>query len=244
MSNELRIALVAEGPTDYVVIEAALKAILQKKPFVMSQLQPEATQPKMGTGWCGVLKWCNESQQRQHGSGALAINPTLFGFDLVIIHVDLDVAAKEYADGGPLVENWANENSWKKLPCNQTCPPVSDTVNALDDVIKSWLGGIQPNHTVFCLPAQSSGTWLASALLPPSHHLLINAECNLTVESRLEQLPKNQRIKKTLREYRNHAPTITQQWQQVKQLCSQAANFEQSVSNAINDLVIVISSIA
>ena len=53
MSNELRIALVAEGPTDYVVIEAALKAILQK-PFVMSQIQPEATQPKMGTGWCGT----------------------------------------------------------------------------------------------------------------------------------------------------------------------------------------------
>jgi hypothetical protein len=232
MSNELRIALVAEGPTDYVVIEAALKAILQK-PFVMSQLQPEATQPKMGTGWCGVLKWCNESQERQHGASPLQINPILFGFDLVIIHVDIDVATQEYADCGSLVENWANENFWKNLPCKQPCPPVSDTGNALEDVIKSWLGGIKPNHTVFCLPAQSSGTWLASAVLPPSDLLLINAECNLTLESRLEQLPKNQRIKKKLTEYRNHAPRITQQWQQVKQLCSQAANFEQSVLNAI-----------
>ncbi|BBC22373.1 hypothetical protein [Pseudanabaena sp. ABRG5-3] len=173
MSNELRIALVAEGPTDYVVIEAALRAILQPA-FVMLQLQPEDTKPKMGKGWCGVLKWCNER-----------IDPTLFGFDLVIIHVDVDVATKKYANCGSSVENWVNEKSWENLPCNKPCPPVSDTVNALEDVIKSWLGGIKPNHTVFCLPAQSSGTWLASALLPPSDHLLINTECNLTLESRL-----------------------------------------------------------
>jgi hypothetical protein len=218
MSNELRIALVAEGQTDYVVIEAALKAILQK-PFVMSQLQPEPTKPKQVNGWCGVIKWCNEG-----------IDPTLFGFDLVIIHVDIDVVTKKYADCGSSFEDWANENSWGNLPCKQPCPPVSDTVNALEDVIKSWLGGIKPNHTVFCLPAQSSDTWLVSAVLPPSAPLLSNAECNLTL---LKQLPKNQRIKKTLREYRDHAPTITQQWQQVKQLCSQAANFEQSILNAI-----------
>jgi hypothetical protein len=41
--SELRIALVAEGPTDYETIQAALKAVLPD-PFVMIQLQPEATQ--------------------------------------------------------------------------------------------------------------------------------------------------------------------------------------------------------
>lgn len=52
MSNP-RIALVAEGPTDFVIIEAALKAILQR-PFVLNQLQPEPTRPEMG----GRLGWC------------------------------------------------------------------------------------------------------------------------------------------------------------------------------------------
>lgn len=55
MSN-LHIALVAEGETDLVIIEAALKAIIER-PFILTKLQPEATNPKMGTGWSGVLKW-------------------------------------------------------------------------------------------------------------------------------------------------------------------------------------------
>jgi len=61
--SDLRIALVAEGPTDYVILEAALKAFLGRD-FVLIQLQPEATQPEMGSGWCGVLKWCYEASKR------------------------------------------------------------------------------------------------------------------------------------------------------------------------------------
>ncbi|UZQ55580.1 hypothetical protein OOK60_05775 [Trichothermofontia sichuanensis B231] len=48
--SELRIALVAEGPTDWEVIHAALKAVLPT-PFVMTLLQPEATPGITGTGW-------------------------------------------------------------------------------------------------------------------------------------------------------------------------------------------------
>ena len=61
--SDPRIALVAEGPTDFVVIEAALKAILQR-PFVLNQLQPEPTRPEIGGGWGGVFKWCQEFRQR------------------------------------------------------------------------------------------------------------------------------------------------------------------------------------
>lgn len=35
--SELRVALIAEGPTDAIVIEAALKALLPR-PFVLTQL--------------------------------------------------------------------------------------------------------------------------------------------------------------------------------------------------------------
>lgn len=45
--SELRVALIAEGPTDSVLIEAALKAILGR-PFTLAPLQPEATRPQMG----------------------------------------------------------------------------------------------------------------------------------------------------------------------------------------------------
>lgn len=222
--SDLRIALVAEGPTDYEVIQASLKAVLPQ-PFVMIQLQPEATQGITGTGWCGILKWLLAAQQRHNGS--LDNDPTLVGFDLLIIHLDVDVASKQYADCGSSIEDVAQKNNWVNLSCIQSCPPVSDTVNALDEVVKSWLGqSTLGNRTLFCFPAQSSGTWLAAAILPSSHPLLTDSECNLTLESKLAQLPKKERIKKTAREYRLHTPRITAKWAQVKQVCTQAERFE------------------
>ncbi len=38
--SDMRIALVAEGPTDKVVIEAALRSVIPR-PFVLTQLQPD-----------------------------------------------------------------------------------------------------------------------------------------------------------------------------------------------------------
>ena len=93
--SELRIALVAEGPTDYVLIEAALKAVLPQ-PFILTQLQPEATRPDLGQGWSGVLKWCQAASQRHQGP--LELDPTLLGFDLLILHLDVDVSTMTYHD--------------------------------------------------------------------------------------------------------------------------------------------------
>jgi hypothetical protein len=232
--SELRIALVAEGPTDYEVIQAALKAVLPQ-PFVMVQLQPEATGGMMGTGWCGVLKWCQAAGQRHRGS--LDTDPTLVGFDLLIVHLDVDVASKQYADCGTLVADIAQQHHWQDLPCAQQCPPVSDTVDLLAMVIESWLGQSTVSvRTILCLPAQSSGTWLAAAVLAEAHPLLVESECNLSLESRLGQLPLKERIKKTTREYRLHAPRITAEWEQVKQVCTQAEHFEQLVLAALESV--------
>lgn len=230
--SELRIALVAEGPTDLVVIEAALKAVLPD-PFVMTQLQPEPTQPKLGTGWCGVLKWCDQAHRRHRGF--LMDDPTLVGFDLIIIHVDVDVAHQQYPNCGESVETWAEENFWGNLPCTRPCPPISDTVDELLRAIESWLGQVQScDRTLFCLPAQSSGTWLAAAVLSATDPLLANAECNRTLESQLKLLPKKRRIKKTKRAYQDKAYLITEQWTQVKQVCTQAEHFEQLVLAALS----------
>lgn len=91
--SELRVALVAEGPTDAIVIEAALKALLPK-PFVLALLQPERTLPKVGAGWGGVLRWCDDFAAREHA--CIEDDPTLPGFDLCILHVDADVTEASY----------------------------------------------------------------------------------------------------------------------------------------------------
>ena len=113
MSN-LRVALIAEGPTDRVLVEAALRAILQR-PFTVAQLQPEPTRPRFGAGWCGVFKWCREFAARSYAS--LEEDPTLPGFDLFVIHLDSDVAEMRYADGGAAVEDAAA--GLPALPCSR-----------------------------------------------------------------------------------------------------------------------------
>lgn len=223
--SDPRIALVAEGPTDFVVIEAALKAILQSA-FILNQLQPEATRPEMGGGWGGVFKWCREFRLR--GAASIETDPTLANFDLVIVHLDADVADKSYADCGNAVMQAAN--GLQALPCSLPCPPPSNTVTALEGVLRSWLGipAIGPK-SLFCIPSKATDAWLASATLPHGHALHVGLECNLNLETDLAQLPKAQKIKKSLREYRNRAGVVLSQWQQVKDHCTQAAAFDQQI---------------
>jgi hypothetical protein len=226
MSNP-RIALVAEGPTDQVIIEAALKAILPS-PFILTLLQPEATRPDLGGGWGGVLKWCRDFHVRGHAS--LENDPTLEFFDGIIIHLDADVADKSYADYGPALEQEAQRMGWKGLPCSLACPPPAATVNNLTAVLLSWLGmAATAKKTLLCIPSKSSEAWLAAAVLPNHQHLLQDLECAMNLETRLAQLPKTQRIKKSRREYLPHAPTITANWTRVRQICSQAEAFHLGV---------------
>lgn len=230
MSN-LHIALVVEGETDLVIIEAALKAIIER-PFILTKLQPEATNPKMGTGWSGVLKWCDASSQRH--PGCLDGDPTLGQFDLLIIHLDVDVSSEAYANASPVVEDMALRKGWEALPCAQPCPPIFDSVIPLKATLDSWLHPASRGYkTVLCLPAQASGTWLAAASLPVGHALLIGAECNISVESNLTRLPLNLRIHKKVREYRQYANNVTNNWPAVKAICSQAVDFESAILAAI-----------
>lgn len=225
--SELRIALVAEGPTDYEIIKAALQAFLPRS-FVMTTLQPEATRPVMGTGWGGVLKWCHAAGQRH--AGPLHLDPTLAGFDLLIVHLDADVAGKQYADCGPAAVSDAQTFGWAALPCAQPCPPVTATCARLEITLDSWLcPATKGQRALYCVPAQSSGTWLAAAVLPADHALLVDAQCDERVESDLAQLPLFQRIKKTTLEYRRHSARVCERWHEVKRLCSQAQHFEQTV---------------
>ncbi|MGJ7614226.1 MULTISPECIES: hypothetical protein [unclassified Variovorax] len=229
--SEPRIALVAEGPTDFEVINAALKAILPRR-FTLTLLQPEPTLPAMGSGWGGVLKWCAAAGARH--ANTLDTDPTLEGFDLLVIHLDVDVAQARYADCGLQVPAQATANGWAALPCHVPCPPVTGTCTLLEAVLSSWLSPASAGaKTVFCLPAQSSGTWLAAARLPANHALLMGAECNVAVESRLARLPLAQRIRKVVFEYRAQAGHVTANWAGVKAICSQAVAFERAVQAAL-----------
>ena len=221
--SDLRIALIAEGPTDQVIIESALKAILTQ-PFVLTLLQPEPTRPDLGGGWGGVLKWSREFCSR--GFASLEEDPTLELYDLFILHLDADVAHFSYADYGAEIVQEAQQKGLGVLPCAQECPPPDASINSLKPVLLSWLGIVAiGDKTVLCIPSKSSEAWLAAAVYPDNQALLNALECALNMEARLAQLPKGQRIKKNVREYRNYADTVKTKWSVIRQKCTRANSF-------------------
>lgn len=224
--SELRIALVAEGPTDQVIIKAVLKAILPMT-FVLTLLQPEPTRPEMGGGWGGVFKWCREFGQQ--GYTVLEDDPKLGDFDLIIVHLDADVADKAYADCGEAVVEAAAD--LPGLPCSMPCPPPADTVQHMRDILLAWLGiDHLGGKTIFCIPSKAIEAWLAVALLPDNHVLLPEIECRMDLEKSLSQLPKTLRVRKRTVVYRRHASTVTNQWPRIHELCSQAVVFYENIA--------------
>lgn len=232
MSNTLRIALIAEGETDHVIIESALRAILPH-PFVLNRLQPEPTRPEFGGGWGGVLKWCRDFRTR--GYGSFEEDPTLELYDFFILHLDADVAHNSYSDVGPEIELEAQTTGCRALPCFQPCPPPDGTVSNLRSVLLSWLGVVQTGaHTILCIPSKSTEAWLAAAVYPDNPRLITGLECTCNMESRLKSLPKAKRINKNVREYRSHAAAVTQGWNSIRRLCSQAEVFHDNCSVVVN----------
>ncbi|OPA84777.1 hypothetical protein BFW86_23790 [Pseudomonas fluorescens] len=222
--SDLRIALIAEGKTDLVVVEAALKAILLE-PFVLKLIQPEASSRELGEGWGGVAKWCHQSVER--GEGVLDDDPTLFLYDFYIIHLDADVAGMTYAHAR--LEELAQQHSWGALPCQMPCPVAQDSVTALRSVLLSWLGNAVPtSKTVICIPSKAIESWLAAAILPATATALTDIECNFNMKTVLAQLPKASRINKRA-DYILKAPLVQSRWERVCQLCTQADVFDQDV---------------
>ncbi len=226
--SDLRVALVAEGPTDAIIIEAALKALLLR-PFVLTQLQPEPTRPRLGTGWGGVLQWCRNFAAR--GQVRLEDDPTLPGFDFFVVHVDADVAEGAYANVSNEIANIALQCGWPALPNNIQCPPPTGSVDVVRTCVLSWSGmqALGPK-TVLCVPSKAIDAWLAAAALNNGHALLCGIECNFNVEAQLAALPMAQRIKKTRREYLSHVGSVTARWPVVRANCTQAERFSTDVA--------------
>lgn len=222
-----KIGIVCEGITDHHVIEAALNAIVPGG-FILTLLQPDATpqSEKFGQGWCGVFKWCGDILSHE-GSQTRMIKSN---FDIIIIHIDADVAQKDFADCGLSAQG---------LPCDSNCPPAEDTVNNLKDLLESWM----PNNplddmTVFCIPSICTEAWVATALYGTKDPaILTDIECNSHVETFLAGKPARERLifhkagnlKKRTDRYRNEAEKITGNWNLVTQHCGEAKKFEENV---------------
>jgi hypothetical protein len=220
MSEPLRVALVAEGPTDKVVLESALTSMLAGRSFIFRQLQPEESLPfgEPATGWVGVHNWCRSAVKRS--DGALRKDILYNTYDILILQLDADVADKTYASG-----NIPDQNT--DLPCRKPCPPPEASTNPLRKVLLRWAGETSaPPKTVLCTPSKSMEAWVVAALFPNDTAVRHGIECWDRPEIRLGQQPANRRIQKRIEDYESHFEELKSAWPNLAATLTQAGRFE------------------
>lgn len=233
MSDPIRIALIAEGATDKIVIEAALEALLpQGTAIILRQLQPDtpegdvlggsadATAGIHGGGWGGVCRWCRSVSGMDSG-GIMSV--AQLAYDFVIIHLDVDVSYKTYKSANIF------SPTGLPLPCAKPCPPASASADALKEVVKSWLAPVTTEANVlWCLPAYNTETWGYAAWRTADARGLSNLECQRDIPQKLKS-----HVEKTKRKYLLHQHDITTNWATVEELCPQAKAFSDAVRTVI-----------
>ena len=234
MSEPLRVAAAVEGPTDAIVLQAILDALLPETEIVFQTLQPEisvafdsASFGETGSGWTGVYRWSRQSAAE--GGGSVSGSSALFHHDVLIVHLDADVAGKTYMSGN--IQDAPGED----LPCEQPCPPASDTTNALRSVVLNWLGEHEcPPRVVLCTPSKSVETWVLAAV-SPNNRLVQRGdwECHPNPEGQFATMPRAVRFGKRPEDYRRRQKQISQAWADVSARLTEALRFEREFLAAI-----------
>ena len=238
MSKKIHIATAVEGPTDGIVLLAILKALQPDNvEFVRHPLQPEesaafhsSSSGKLGGGWGGVYRWCRQSAGE--GGGSVSGSSVLWGHDLLIVHVDADVAGMTYASAH------IQDAPCEDLPCEEPCPPAEHTTNALRGVVLNWLGEREcPPRIVLCTPSKSTEAWVLAAVRP-EHNVVRQDdwECRSNPERQLGTLPKSRRFEKSKHDYQRIEGDLTTAWPLVSARLTEAARFESEFLAAVGAL--------
>ena len=149
-------------------------------------------------------------------------------YDLLILHLDADVAAKNYGNIGII-------NPADDLPCACPCPPPDDTTNALRNVMLRWISEAEvPPKTVFCTPAMMTETWVLCALYPEvAAGIPANIECYANPHNLLQAQPKAGRLVRRGRKipsaYQGRSVEITNAWHRARAVCSEAERFSSAL---------------
>ena len=234
VSDPIRVAVAAEGPTDVIVLQAVLETLLAGVEFRLNQLQPEGSAAfgatdygDTGLGWGGVYRWSRQSSAE--GDGAVSGSSVFDNHDLLVVHVDADVATKTYASAR------ISDAPFDDLPCSRPCPPASETTDALRAVVLNWLGETSsPPKLVMCTPSMKMDAWVVSAVWPENP--LVGGEdweCRADPDSQLTALPKSMRFEKSQRGYRGKHREIKAGWRGVADTLAEAGRFQQELLSAL-----------
>jgi hypothetical protein len=203
----MHIGVVAEGPSDLLLLEALILALLPDAHI--TPIQPDVTlSAHRGAGWRGVQAWCEE-----FGSSLATFMRAVVGdeLDRLVIHCDCSMS--------------------QNVGARRDCPPARDTADALRAVLLgSWLGlGAQPDWLVFATPSECSDTWIVAALVPPyapGEIECISAEATENVlVARGHLRAKEGKVQKAAGRYVPLVEQLITQLATVRERCTEAERF-------------------
>lgn len=211
----LRVGIVAEGNTDWIVLEEVMKTV--HADIESFRLHPNLTlNSYLGQGWRGVQAWCVENgPQLELLMNADPSRP----LHVLVVHADCSMA--------------------DKVGEERLCPPASETAQALTKVIETeWLcRDPRPEFVLIATPSKSSDAWVVAALDPPYANLS-DVECDFLVEREFRRRKLLERksdggVRKQPWRYAPIAARIGPAIETVCTHCPQAEAFRSSFRNAV-----------
>lgn len=240
MSDPIRIAVVAEGKTDFEILKPIIESLISPRPFILTPLQPEGSEAfsdtgdagEFGGGWVGVCRWCFQS--RDLTNGQIELDPLFVSNDVLIVHIDADVAHKRHTDAPSSIQ----DELAGQLPCGGDCPPVASATEPLRSLVIQWLGATPPqSKLVICVPSKSMEAWVVPMLFPSDKEARKKSwECFKVPESRLAQQKVKVRIKKTQADYRRNSEKFKASWSRIANRLGEAGRFQTDLQNAFNEV--------
>lgn len=234
------IGIVCEGPTDFTILQSVINAITGESNYILP-LQPEPDLlGRYGNGWKGVLKWCTDNAaNKEH-----LMNDIQPALDLLVIQMDGDVSRKEKpahcccsssicSARGHLDPVFCDTTKCPViLPCGSHNGPITGYMEHLKELISSRL--INIDNTCIVIPCDSIEAWIVAAydglndvefVSDPWEHIIAQGATYHGI--RISGKKKRCRI------FEEFATVVSQNWQQVTQLCQSAKEFEQSILTLI-----------
>lgn len=164
--TELRIGVVAEGPTDQIVLRHLLKAYCESARSdiipIFKDLQPNSDRTSSGSsegGWREVYRWCRNNPPEARD--ALFSGPGLFDNDLddqrhdiILVHMDSDIIAEIGAS-----------SSVTPVPTETSTPEQRGTF--IRKTLLEWLwpdGAIPDTRHIPAPVVEAIEAWLVAAL--------------------------------------------------------------------------------
>jgi len=252
MSDSLAIGIIAEGPTDHIVIKEAIQNLTKGKgDITFYPIQPELTESfaqiegQTGTGWSGVYRQIEFI--REYGDFQVATNLILSSLDVLVVHLDGDVSRETYERGHlsgvsptpkvPLCEPIPCPlgQQQQSKPCVKACSVPRQKVAQLQGVLLGWMGltkTTKPKEIVLCTPFDATDAWVLAALFP-THRLVQKKkmECHQNPVNILEHVCH---IDKSVKDYQNKVENqLRNVWNIAQKNCPEAERFSEEFLESI-----------